>query len=280
MHAERGLVLGARERQHEHDRRDRNQERRAESARSACGHPPRARVGRPQRRRDSRRSRHEVTRTRTMWEALECAPGPRTRPAIAVPRSRRASRAVPVRLAGAGGATWHSPRVHLALSERASRGQRRAPAGRRRRTGSPCETRMRSTGSSSSGRSIARRSSCVPAPSQRSGHRRRTSAVALGFAPAPEQHVADDERSRAPGASRRPPRRAASAAPGCRPAARRPARNAIGHRDLPVAQRPRRAPRRPDLRAPRARRRPARASTRSRAHGRAARARPAARSDR
>ena len=187
-----------------------------------------------------------------------------------------------------GRSEWHSlgSRAPQAVSRNFDRSapcvaQPSAPAsacGRPASTGSPCETRTRSTGSSSNGRSIARRSSCVPSPSQRSGQRRRARrSRRLGTRA--EQDVADDERALLGqpvgdlGRARRLQR--ANAARQLVAGAER-----IGHRDLagcaaaaPSASAPRPGP-------PRASPWRARASRPSRSTCAGARARPAARADR
>ena len=60
--------------QGEHDRHDRESGRQRRSSRCACAPRRRARAADPRLRRHVRHSRHEVTRTQAMWEALKSAP--------------------------------------------------------------------------------------------------------------------------------------------------------------------------------------------------------------
>ena len=145
----------------------------------------------------------------------------------------------PERVSGPGTRPAQRANAHQGPSSPAS--ARLPPAS----TGAPCETSTRWTGSSSSGRSVRRRSACVRTPSQRSGQRRRRSAVAPGFAPALQQHVAHDQ-----GPLLREPVHDLCRACGLEgldtagQELSRPER--VGHRDRPAAQRAGRARRRPD----------------------------------
>ena len=154
--------------------------------------PPRARAGRPQQQKDSQRSRHEVTRTRPMWEAPECAPGPGIWPRGSRDRVGRAERPPAARVrrrprrSRVGDVRVLMRRSHEPCSERSSCQERAASASRPPpSTGSPCETRTRSTGQleQRAQQSRAGRRACprrATAPGTGAGLAGRA-----GFAPAP-----------------------------------------------------------------------------------------------
>ena len=244
-------LVGLRERQHEHDGGDRQQERRGDL------HDPHARAGDAHAwdvRRGGKILGAHATRLRALGRCgkpsnAHLGPGPG--PAIA----RRAPR----RLAGAGSGASRdlcARRRSVRLGVCASASSAPQPRTLRQRlrpplsTGSPCETRMRSSGQleqrAQHRPQVVVRARAEPAlGAQAQGVGRRP-----GFAPAPSRT--------SPTTSARVLRQPVGDLRDARRLQRRdPARQRIAgaerirHRNLAVAQRPRRAPRRPDLaRAP------------------------------
>ena len=105
------------------------------NAAASCSEPHprlrrRARAAHPPQRRDSRRSRHEVTRTQPMWEAPGRAPGSRTSSAALGPAERRSARSRRRVAAGCVAGRRRSGRWPLAASalESYRRGPRMALA--------------------------------------------------------------------------------------------------------------------------------------------------------